>query len=147
MASSLGFMTLNETEQKPESMKFTETLQQKMSSKKARDLITKLHENEETEANNSDDDNLEFDNENEQVSEVEKHGSYITQYHNDNVLPHPEKTESEMMSKINYMIQMLEENSDEKINSVTEEMILYCFLGVFTIFMIESFTKIEKYVR
>lgn len=146
MASSLGFMTINETEQKPESMKFTESLQQKMSSKKARDLISKLHENEEVQDDNSDDEDIDDHEEDPpHVSEVTQHGSYVNQYHS--TVPQPANTENEVISKINYMIQMLEENNDDKINSVTEEMILYCFLGIFTIFMIESFTKIEKYVR
>ena len=45
------------------------------------------------------------------------------------------------------MIQLLEETHDEKIHNITEEMVLYIFLGVFIIFMIDSFTKVGKYVR
>ena len=40
------------------------------------------------------------------------------------------------MTKLNYMIHLLEENKDEKTQNVTEELVLYMFLGVFVIFVI-----------
>lgn len=52
-----------------------------------------------------------------------------------------------LMKKINYMIHLLEENKDEKTNNITEEVILYSFLGVFMIFLVDSFSKVGKYVR
>ena len=52
-----------------------------------------------------------------------------------------------LIKKINYMIHLLEENKDERTNNVTEEIILYGFLGVFTIFLVDSFSKVGKYVR
>jgi hypothetical protein len=45
------------------------------------------------------------------------------------------------------MIHLLEENKDEKTNTVTEELILYMFLGVFVIFVVDSFAKAGKYTR
>ena len=56
-------------------------------------------------------------------------------------------TDSELTQKLNYMIQLLEEQHDDKIKSVTEEVILYGFLGVFIIYIVDSFAKIGKYVR
>ena len=44
----------------------------------------------------------------------------------------------ELMTKLNYMIHLLEENKDEKTNNVTEELVLYMFLGVFVIFVVDS---------
>lgn len=52
-----------------------------------------------------------------------------------------------MLQKINYMINLLEEQRDEKTNNVTEEVILYSFLGIFIIFIVDSFSKVGKYVR
>jgi hypothetical protein len=52
-----------------------------------------------------------------------------------------------LIKKINYMIHLLEENKDERTNNVTEEIILYGFIGVFTIFLVDSFSKVGKYVR
>jgi hypothetical protein len=45
------------------------------------------------------------------------------------------------------MILLLEEQRDFKQNSVTEELILYLFLGIFIIFIIDSFARASKYVR
>ena len=52
-----------------------------------------------------------------------------------------------LIEKINYMIHLLEENQDERTGSVTEEVILYSFLGIFIIFMADSFSRIGKYKR
>lgn len=52
-----------------------------------------------------------------------------------------------LLNKLNYMIHLLEENHDERTNNVTEEVILYSFLGVFVIFIVDSFTRVGKYTR
>lgn len=52
-----------------------------------------------------------------------------------------------LMEKLNYVVSMLEEQQDEKVNTVTEEVVLYCFLGVFIIYVIDSFAKVGKYIR
>ena len=55
--------------------------------------------------------------------------------------------DSELLEKLNYMIHLLEEERDVKQGNVTEEVVLYCFLGVFVIFVVDSFAKVGKYVR
>ena len=52
-----------------------------------------------------------------------------------------------LIEKLNYMIHLLEEQQDERTNNVTEEVILYSFLGVFIIFIVDSFARVGKYVR
>lgn len=52
-----------------------------------------------------------------------------------------------LVEKLNYMINLLEEQQDQKTGSVTEEVVLYSFLGVFIIFVIDSFARVGKYVR
>ena len=52
-----------------------------------------------------------------------------------------------LIEKLNYMINLLEEQQDQKSGSVTEEVVLYSFLGVFIIFVVDSFTKVGKYTR
>lgn len=52
-----------------------------------------------------------------------------------------------LLQKLNYMIHLLEEQQDEKTNNVTEEVILYSFLGIFIIFVCDSFARVGKYVR
>lgn len=52
-----------------------------------------------------------------------------------------------LLQKLNYMINLLEEKQDERTNNVTEEVILYSFLGIFIIFVVDSFARVGKYVR
>lgn len=52
-----------------------------------------------------------------------------------------------LIDKLNYMINLLEENQDQKTNNVTEEVVLYSFLGIFIIFVVDSFARVGKYVR
>ena len=54
---------------------------------------------------------------------------------------------NDLMEKLNYMIHLLEEQKEEKTEYVTEEIILYLFLGVFVVFVIDSFVKVGKYTR
>jgi hypothetical protein len=54
---------------------------------------------------------------------------------------------SKMMEKINYMIHLLENQENEKTTNITEEFILYTFLGVFMIYLVDSFSRGGKYVR
>lgn len=60
-----------------------------------------------------------------------------------------EKTDTNviLLQKLNYMINLLEEKQDEKTNNVIEEVILYSFLGIFIIFVVDSFARVGKYVR
>ena len=69
---------------------------------------------------------------------------YVPFNNNTNI---PENNDSKLLNKINYMIQLLEDQKDQKTNHVTEEIILYSFLGVFTIFVVDSFARAGKYVR
>ena len=56
-------------------------------------------------------------------------------------------TQDILLKKLNYMISLLEDQQDEKTNNVTEEVVLYSFLGIFIIFIVDSFSKVGKYVR
>lgn len=52
-----------------------------------------------------------------------------------------------LVDKLNYMINLLEEQQDERTNNVTEEVILYSFLGVFIIFVVDGFARVTRYTR
>ena len=72
--------------------------------------------------------------------------SYVPYYNN----PQNQSTfqnKDELMKKLNYLIHLMEENKDEPNKNVTEELVLYMFLGVFTIFVIDSFARAGKYTR
>ena len=53
----------------------------------------------------------------------------------------------ELLKKLDSILELLEEQSDEKTNYIMEELILYLFLGIFVIFVIDSFVRVGKYVR
>jgi hypothetical protein len=58
-----------------------------------------------------------------------------------------ENSQDILLQKLNYMISLLEDQKDEKTNNVTEEVILYSFLGIFIIFIADTFVRAGKYVR
>ena len=58
-----------------------------------------------------------------------------------------ENSQDVLLRKLNYMISLLEDQKDEKTNNVTEEVILYSFLGIFIIFIADTFVRAGKYVR
>lgn len=53
----------------------------------------------------------------------------------------------ELIEKLNYIVHMLEEQHNERTEHVAEELVLYCFLGVFIIFIVDSFARAGKYTR
>ena len=57
------------------------------------------------------------------------------------------KTNTELLEKLNYVIYLLEEQRAQKSNYVTEEIILYIFLGIFIIFVLDKFSRPGKYTR
>ncbi len=101
----------------------------------------------------ADDDN--DDNDVSQENFQEANGAYAQQYYNQYVPYYANasnvkddiSSNPEIMEKLNYLVNLIENNNDEKINSITEELVLYCFLGVFIIFIVDSFAKVGKYVR
>ena len=74
-------------------------------------------------------------------------------YSNNYSSSHPPSSSSSLppndilTQKLNYMINLLEERQDERTNNVTEEVVLYSFLGIFIIFIVDSFARVGKYVR
>ena len=73
--------------------------------------------------------------------------SYVPYYSKASNSANLHGSKDELMKKLNYMIHLLEENKDEKTQNVTEELVLYMFLGVFTIFVVDSFARAGKYTR
>ena len=70
-------------------------------------------------------------------------------YHNqssDDVRPNG-ANKDELLNKLNQIIYLLEEQQGERTNNVSEELILYSFLGIFIIFIVDSFARVGKYVR
>jgi hypothetical protein len=59
----------------------------------------------------------------------------------------PNGIDNKLMERINYMVHLLEEQQHEKTANVTEEFLLYTFLGVFVIYVVDTFSRNGKYVR
>ena len=51
------------------------------------------------------------------------------------------------LEKLNHIIHLLEQQQDEKTETVMEELILYLFMGFFIIYIIDSFFRAGKYYR
>ena len=75
---------------------------------------------------------------------VSQNVPYYTQLANSQAIS---GSRDELMRKLNHIVYMLEEQQDEKTGSVTEELVLYMFLGVFVIFVVDSFSRVSKYTR
>lgn len=83
------------------------------------------------------------------------HEDYLNNHNKQYYQPYPQKQTAEnssidnnvLLQKLNHMIHLLEERQDEKTNNVTEEVVLYSFLGIFIIFVCDSFARVGKYVR
>jgi hypothetical protein len=58
-----------------------------------------------------------------------------------------DRTQQILLEKINYMIYLLEQQKREKNKHTTEEFVLYSFLGVFVIYVADSFARSGRYIR
>lgn len=53
----------------------------------------------------------------------------------------------ELLDKLNYIINLFEDEKEMKTGKKNEEVVLYCFLGIFIIYVLDSFVSIGKYKR
>lgn len=64
-----------------------------------------------------------------------------------NVEKYKAGTNDELLSKLDRMMEMFEEQKEIKTTQKNEEIVLYSFLGVFTIYILDTFVSIGKYTR
>ena len=57
------------------------------------------------------------------------------------------ESSNQLMEKLNYMIHLLEEQQKESTQNIPEEFALYSLLGIFIIYIVDSFTRAGKYIR
>jgi len=57
------------------------------------------------------------------------------------------KNDDRLMDRINYMIHLLEEQVNEKTNNVLEEFVMFSLVGVFLIYVLDSFSRSGRYTR
>jgi len=56
-------------------------------------------------------------------------------------------TNNEMLTKLNNILELFEDQKEIRTGQKNEEIVLYCFLGVFVIYIMDSFVNIGKYSR
>jgi len=88
-----------------------------------------------------------FTPQNDSVTAQEYYKQYVPNYNQMTSSSDIHTNQEDLGKKINYMIHLLEEQQNEKTNNVTEELVLYLFLGVFVIFVVDSFARAGKYKR
>jgi len=76
----------------------------------------------------------------------EKYNAYLNSENNYNK-QYMNVSNEELLKKIDNILFLLEEQRETRTNYVTEELILYLFLGIFVIYLIDSFVKVGKYIR
>lgn len=60
---------------------------------------------------------------------------------------HKNVTMNILNNKLDYLINLLEEQKEFRTDTILEELILYIFFGIFIIYVIHSFTKVKSYSR
>jgi hypothetical protein len=61
--------------------------------------------------------------------------------------PLQNRENQQLMEKLNYMIHLLEEQQKEPTQNIMEEFALYSLLGIFMIYIVDSFARVGKYTR
>ena len=56
-------------------------------------------------------------------------------------------TNNDLLKRLDKILYLLEEEKNDQSHLITEELILYVFLGVFIIYVLDSFVRAGKYVR
>jgi len=91
--------------------------------------------------------NNDFNNLDDYAANEKYYNQYIPYYTESQNQPKILDNKDKLFEKLNYMIHLLEEEKDSKTNNITEELVLYMFLGVFVIFIVDSFARVSKYKR
>jgi hypothetical protein len=81
----------------------------------------------------------------------EENEEELAQFYHKEVTPAPikpfEPKENPLLIKMNHILELLEQQKEIKTNQKNEEIVLYCFLGLFILYIIDSFVSIGKYSR
>ena len=75
------------------------------------------------------------------------HGSSIEPFEPIAIPANTSAVTSSDADKLDYLIHLLEAQNDVRNGSVTEDLILYSFLGIFIIFVLDNFNRAGKYCR
>ena len=73
---------------------------------------------------------------NNYISKQENNQNYSTQFKTNNC-------NDELLKRLDNILHLLEEQQEEKTSYITEELILYVFLGIFVIYVLDSFVAVD----
>jgi len=88
-----------------------------------------------------------YNNYGDKKSVEEYYKRVLPGYNNQKQVHQEYPTQDVLLQKLNYMISLLEDQQDQKTSNVAEEVVLYSFLGIFIIFIADTFVRAGKYVR
>ena len=77
----------------------------------------------------------------------ETNTDYLNEYYNNQSQNPNISTNQDLLKKLDNILHILEEEHEEKNSYITEELILYLFLGIFIIYVLDNFVKVGKYKR
>ncbi len=109
--------------------------------------VYNIHQNvkEESERELSNFYQMEKEKERHDVLPVIKTNQFMLMEDQDKV---PAKTiDSVLVHKMDKLMELIEDQADIRTSKKNEEIVLYCFLGIFTIYVLDSFASIGKYSR
>jgi hypothetical protein len=76
-----------------------------------------------------------------------KTNDYMILNENVNIVEPRRQTNQELLDKMNKILEMFEDQKEIKTGQKNEEIILYCFLGIFVVYIMDSFVNIGRYSR
>lgn len=88
-----------------------------------------------------------YQNEKQDIPPIIKTNQYLLIDEQDKVPPKKTDYSSDLTYKMDKLMEMMEEQSEIRTTKKNEEIVLYCFLGIFTIYILDSFASIGKYSR
>jgi len=107
--------------------------------------IIDIHKNlkEENDAELSNFYKTENKNDNQIVPEQYKTNDYMIM----NSYEKPKKNNQDLLDKMNKILEILDDQKEIRTGQKNEEIVLYSFLGIFVIFILDSFVNIGRYNR
>jgi hypothetical protein len=115
------------------------------------DIHKNLKEDSDAELSNFYKNEIKPEFKNEFKHEIKVHPQYKTNdymiLNSTNSFEPKRHTNQELLDKMNKILEMFEDQKEIKTGQKNEEIVLYCFLGVFIIYIMDSFVKIGRYSR
>jgi hypothetical protein len=142
--TKLNYQSL-QTQLKPTSAHGAYNAMNEKESEYSMNAVYNIHQNVKEESERELSNFYQMEKEKEVILPVIKTNQYMLMEDQDKV---PSKSiDSVLVHKIDKLMEMIEDQSEIRTTKKNEEIVLYCFLGIFTIYVLDSFASIGKYSR